>query len=246
MIAALTLMVKHEDRALSRGVVLLFGMVLLILLAWVLRSPWMHLRYIWPALFCVNLCAGIGLALLYRAGQTSQIPIARMFSVALPLVMLAGKLVVGLRLVAIGAAMQINSAGYENLENYFKPFYLIQEEQEIVRYLRDEIPVDHKVGTPVLPGEHGTAELALLAERDIFDYSGSARPEFAPDVILVHRFSPLNSQGEAFIATLEPALAEIKGYRVFEVPEIHDMEPLMVSAQLYRFSLSKWASLTGF
>ncbi len=248
-IAALTIFALRHDKTLQRGLVVLFAVAVLLLLAWILRSPWMHLRYMWPAMFSLNLCAGVGLALLYRAARTPEAYVLRLFAVITPLLLLGGQIVVGLRLVAIGAALQVNASGYDNLENHFKPFYLIQEEAEIVNFLRQEIPSDAVIVTPSLPGEHGALPLALLSERRIEDFRDVEREEISPDFVILHRFSPLNTEGEKWVSSLGEPQTRIKGYSVFAFPQggqLPDPKEILIPSQLYRFSLTKWASLTGF
>lgn len=247
VMAYFTLKQEHQARRL---ILILIGAGLLITAAWILRSPWMHLRYIWPVYMMIALCAGLGLAALYRLSLEVKRPELGLLAVGLPLCMAAAQMIIALRLIAVGAGMQVNAAGYENIENSFKPFFNIQEQQEIVQFLQSLEP-DTVVGTLKIPFEYGANELTFLSNRQVIDYARAteAQAQMQPDFFLVHRFSPLNEAGYAWLDTLGEPARTIKGYTVYTFPDataLPDPEEVTLDNQLYRFTLVKNLSLSGY
>lgn len=240
----------RQEQQSKRLITVLLGAAVLIAAAWILRSPWMHLRYIWPVYFMVALCAGLGLAALYRTSQKLQRPELGLLAVGLPLAMAVAQMLIAVRLIAIGAGMQVNAAGYEDMENGFKPFQHIQEQREITRALQALDP-EAVVGTIRMPFEYGVKELEFLSGREVIDYARADDRQLGmhPDYFLVHRFSPLNQTGYAWLETLGAPVQVIRGYTLYDVPqavELPDPVTVVLDPQLYRFTLPNRLSLTWY
>ena len=243
-------MALKQNRRAKRLIVVMLGAALLITAAWIVRSPWMHLRYIWPVYLMVALCAGLGLAALYRMADAVGRPELRLLAVGLPVFLVFTQMLVALRVIAIGAGMQVNSAGYDNTEKHFKPFHHIQEQRAIVQQLKS-FDQDTVIGTIRMPYEFGANELAFLSDRIVIDYAraSEAQAQMHPDYFLVHRFSPLNLKGQAWVETLGDPAWEIRGYTLYKMPEGIALPPakdVVLDSQLYRFSLEKNLSLTWY
>ena len=245
----------REDAPIRRLVVVLIGASVLVTGAWMVSSPWMHLRYIWPVYMMLAVCAGFGLVALYRLAEEVKRPELSFAIVGLPVALILVQLAVAVRTIAIGAAMQINAAGLENIENHFRPFRHIQEEQEIVRIL-GSLPPGTVVGTIGLPPEYGALELSLLSDRPVYDYTIPRDiPQTAdgtipaPGYFVTHRFSALNDAGQAWVETLGEPAYEAYGYRIYAMPDgvaLPEPEEVLIDPQLYRFTLERIASLTWF
>lgn len=250
VLAGVAFVALRQDHQAKRLITVLLGAATLVAVAWILRSPWMHLRYIWPVYLMVALCAGLGLATLYRTAQKLDRPELGLLAVGLPVCLAAAQMVIALRLIAMGAGMQVNAAGYEDMEHGFKPFQHIQEQREIVRTLQSLGP-DSVVGTIRIPFEYGAKELEFLSGRQVIDYARADETQagMQPDYFLVHRFSPLNETGHAWLETLGSPVKKIRGYRLYTVPEsvvLPDPDSVVIDAQLYRFTLPNRLSLTWY
>lgn len=249
VIAAVSCLSIHENRQLQRTTIIFAGAAALITLALLMRTPAMLLRYIWPAYFMMSLSAGLGLAVLYRKALDNNVRSLALLAIFIPVSLAVTQMIISLRLIAIGAATQVNSAGYENLSNHYRPFYLHQEEAEITRFL-EQTPPGTVLATVAMPREHSALELSLVGQRNVHDF-GRFRERLAgvePDLFIVHRFSPFNDQGRAWLETLGTPVAQIKGYTVFPFPDnatIPENDSIILEMQLYRFGPEKWLSLTG-
>lgn len=251
MVAAawLALISARDDAHKRRLVAGLLGMAALIVAAWALKSPFMHLRYIWPAYLAIAMAAGLGFVVLYRMGQAAGQPALSGFAVAVPALMAAAQGWIALRVIAMGAAMQVNAAGYEHLENHFSPFYHLSEQRQIVATLRGLDP-DAGIAGLGLPAEYGAIELALLSGRQVFALGpmSSHTAQTQPTHVLTHSLGGLNDAGQAWVETLGAPVASAGGYRLYALPQgtaIPDADSLAITPQLYRFTLERQATLTG-
>ncbi len=234
----------------GRIVLILLVASLLVTGAWIARSPFMHLRYIWPVYLMVALCAGLTLVTLYRLAQTLGRKELGLAVVCFAVLLSVSQLIVAVRVIAVGAAMQINAGGYENLENHFKPFHHIQEQRAVIQYLQS-LPPDIRVGMIRMPPEFGALELALLSKRDVVDFAfiNMERFEGDPDLIITHRFSPFNAAGHQWLQTLGAPVEKVSGYTFYAYSGANPVPPLdeiLLDPELYRFSLERWVSLTWY
>lgn len=248
-LAVAALLAWRLKTQVGRIIMVLLAAALLVTGAWIVKSPFMHLRYIWPAYMMVALCAGFALVALYRLAENLNRKEMGLAIVCFTALLCLSQLVVATRVIAIGAAMQINAGGYANLENHFKSFYHIQEQQAIVRYLKS-MPPDTRVGMIGTPPEFGAIELALLSNRRVFDFASSNMLgyEGTPDIILTHRFSPFNDAGIKWVEMLGDPAMRIFGYSVYTYSSSEPLpspQDVLIDAQLHRFSLERSVSLTG-
>lgn len=240
----------RRNTFVRRFALVLLAASVLITVAWIAISPWMHLRYIWPVFLMVAICAGIALVEIYRMASKLEIKELRLAVVAFAGLIAAAQMVVTVRMIAMGTGMQVNSAGYQHLENHFKPFHHIQEQKAIVRYLKS-LDQDAIIGSVGMPAEFGALELSLLSNRDVFDYANqNTRIAGRPNYLLTHRFSAFNDAGGRWLETLGAPIYQTQGYSVFSVPEDLQVPPpmneILIDSQLYRFSLERWVSLTWY
>lgn len=255
LVVAVAAYVIHRKNAHQRRVIIvLLGAALLILFSWMLMSPTMHLRYVWPVYMLIAICAGLGFTGLFREAQKRGNTELMHIIVAVPALLAASQLVIALRLIAMGTAMQINNAGYENIENHFTPFYHISEQRQIVRYLTSREP-EINIAALYLPGELSALELSFLSKRPVTDIlvtvgDKPARMDVSQkDLLLVHKFSPISAPGRAWIETLGKPLEKIGGYSVYslaEAPPPPSAEVFIITSDLYRFGPARWLSLTGY
>lgn len=237
------------DKAqLKRVMIILLAAAMLVAVALILRSPAMLLRYVWAAYFFIGIVSGFGFAYLYQRSDGPEAFGLRLFSLWAPFFFLSAQIVIALRLIAIGAAAQVNEAGHENLANHFSSLYLHQEEQEMIAYMA-ATPPDTVFATLTLPREQSWLELSFLSQRRVHNYSDpKGETDVQPDVLITHRFSGLNEAGQTWLTTLGPPARQIRGYTIYDVPEgtvIPSVEDFHIEMQLYRFGPEKWLSLTG-
>ena len=231
-----------------RFAIVILGMALLIVVAFIIRSPALLLRYIWPVYFLVALLAGFGFAMLYSRARNAGVPALVHTSLLVPITLIFAQIVIAVRVLAIGAATQVNTAGHETLQNQFTPLYLQQEEVQLVQYMKDT-PADAVFGTLTLPREHSALEISLLTNRVVHDFhlmGGEINAQ--PDYIITHRFSQLNDAGQAWLNSLGKPIQMIKGYSIYELPDEIDLpesETVILNMQLYRFGPERQLSLTG-
>ena len=237
---------RGDDRA-RRGIATLLAAAALIVGAWVASAPWMHLRYVWPAYLMVAACAGLGLVRLHRLGRERELPALRTLAVVLPLALFAGQVMLTGRLVALGAGMQVNAAGVENLENYFTPFLLHEEETRMTDYLAAS-PPGTVFGAVFLPYEQGALGLGLMSGRLVRDFAMDPAPEPRPDFVIHHALAPLDEDGLAWLDALGEPVRRIGLYTVWALPDgvaMPEVAEVTIDKQLYRFALTRHVTLSG-
>jgi hypothetical protein len=220
----------------------------IIALAWLLRSPFQHIRYVWPGVFLIFVAAGYLLAALYRhcmdGGFRWGAAIILMVTLGL-----AGQSYLGAaRLAVMGAAMQINSVGMDNLENHFEPFRLAREQRDMVAYLRQNLSADDEVMALALPPEWADLPLALLSQRAVSRHKDWAERADGPEYVLTHHFASLNQQARAWLDANTTEVARIYGYSLHKADRDGLRLPafdISIPNQGYRFALPRGASLTG-
>lgn len=215
---------------------------------WLLKSPFQHVRYIWPAVLFFYIAGGIYLAeaagsFMRKTGKHEAAFICLLVAVSL----FAQTLLANTRLAAMGAGMQTNAAGQELLENHYKAFWLIREQHEIVRYLQTNTEPGATLVAFGLPGQWGRLQLALLSNRNIVELEDWVRGDAAPDYFVVHRYSNVNADGKRWLAAHADKLTSIKGYELYKPrPGIGAPEfETAIDPQLYRFTLPRTLSLSG-
>jgi hypothetical protein len=237
-------LVHLPDRAAGfvRFAVLAAG---ILITAWILRAPFQHIRYIWPALLLVYAAAGIMIAVLHDCAQRMRNRPLALFCVVLTLGVAAGSYIPALRLAVMGAAMQTNAAGQDHLENHFTPLRLIQEQQAMRAALLD-LPPQTAVMALYLPPEWSQMQLSLLSQRQIIAAQDWPDRDRLPDMILTHEYAQLDAAGWALLDQLGGG-REIYGYRLFSVPATMtwDALPPRAMAPPYRFELERSQSLSG-
>ena len=225
---------------------------LLIALAWMMRSPFLHTRYIWPSILLLNLACGISLAstfVLARDADQQWAPFARLICVALPIGLALGSYTNGLRLIAAGSGYETNNAGYSSQEKHFDAFRLTREQSAIVDYLRNAIdPSDRVVGFG-LPAEWGTMQLALLSERAVEDLSVEVAVDKIPSVIISHEFARLSTEGRDWLRDHSLDTTDIFGYQIHRVDPVQYTQPkpdYFIDSDVYQFLLRREQSLSGY
>jgi hypothetical protein len=226
----------------------IFGVLNLLL--WGLRAPFQHLRYVWPAVFFFYLAGGALLAEISTRHNKFELPPWFHHGCLVTVgAALCFAWLCSLRLILMGAAMETNSWGLSRLEYHFTPFLLIQEEKEMVDFLRTNTTKDDTIVTLYLPFEWGSHELALLSERKIWETPEWQEENVRPSILVTHYFAPLTSETKDWLLHHCDEVARIKGYQVLvprasffdEVAPITRLEPYGTA----RFDLYRKQSLTG-
>ena len=217
---------------------------------WIVRSPFQHVRYVWPAVFFSYATLGIYVAHLYawiRAYHANS----RAYLLCLigPLGLAAASFVAAIRLIGLGAAMQTNSAGLESLENHFKLFYLIQEQNAMVRYLDEQIDEEAIVAALHLPAEWSELQLSLLSQKRIHRFNEWNKVGIEPSILLYHRFSAVSEEGLTWLDRKCDQIIQLRGYRVCYLgdaaSQVAEVD-FQLDTELNRFTLPKVLSLSGY
>ena len=82
-----------------------------------------------------------------------------------------------------------------------------------------------------------------FANKNMLGYEGS------PDIIVTHRFSPFNDNGGRWLETLGDPVAKVFGYTIYansDNASLPSPKDVLIDAEIYRFSLEKWVSLTWY
>ncbi len=219
---------------------------LILFLAWVLRSPFQHIRYIWPSVFLLFLAFGILCARIYKIFVREQPKNIVLIFFAIVLSFPAQTYIAALRLIVAGAAEQINAAGQDNLQNHFKPLHLIKEQNLITEYISQNMEAGDKILAIGIPGEWSGMQLSLLAQRDIQPLENWPRG-ILPTHILVHRYSRIDTDGRNWLANNAVLLDEIVGYEIYRpingsIPD----QNILINNEIYHYSLPRSQSLTGY
>ncbi len=255
VLVSLVFAIQIWPRLLRAQRVFLLALVaasILIALAWMMRSPFLHTRYIWPSILLLNLACGICLALAFvHAKDTDQQwgPFVRLISVALPIGLALGSYTNGLRLIAAGSGYETNNAGYSSQENHFDAFRLTREQSAIVDYLRNAIDPDDTIAGFGLPAEWGTMQLALLSQRAVEDLTVEAGTDKVPSVIISHEFARLSPEGRDWLRGHSLDTTAIYGYQIHRVDPVRYTAPqpdYFVNGNVYRFLLRREQSLSGY
>jgi hypothetical protein len=225
-------------RFLALGAVLAF-------VAWAIKAPWQHARYMWPGVVFFFIGGGVALVLLHRQVSERVSPLAGWLVACVPFGFAAAAAVVALRLVVMGAAMQTNTAGQDDLEAHFRPFWLLRDQEAAVAYLREEVPEGATVVAVHLPPEVAGLQLSLLSGRRIVDFEDWEGG--TPDLLLTHPFASIDEGGRDWLAAVAEPVNEAASYTfhrptdAWRPPE----EDIRLERQLYRFTLSRVQSITG-
>ena len=235
-------------RRILLGLTVAFGVIAL---AWVLRSPFLHTRYIWPAVLMANLASGLILAYLFTLFRQEQGPAARVvriFCLVVPLGLIAETYTVTLRLVAMGAGYETNNAGYSGQEYHFNAFRLHKEQKAITRYLVENTSKTDTILTVGLPAQWNGMQLSLLTQRHITPFQQDGGPVM-PDWLITHQFAQLSEAGETWLQEVAGEPQAIFGYRIYEIQPARFGMPdgnIISNPDLYRFSLKRGQSQSGY
>ncbi len=170
--SALPFCFRSTDPGEDRFSSLLVASAWLIALGWLFRSPIPHLRYLWPALACIAIPAGLTLARIYaRIASEVRSPAA-----ALCLIVAIGSLAGGLsgtgRSLVLGEGDVISWEWSREMgADYFRRFQARRDQADVVRYLKEEVPADGQIYSTV------PYKLRYLTHRPIIDFT---RPRSGP------------------------------------------------------------------
>lgn len=254
LLSALACAVLLRDQipgSLRKAIVALVAASLFIALAWALRSPFLHTRYIWPSVLMLNIAAGLILAQAFTMARNNSAPLfraLRLLCVAIPIGMVFETSVISFRLVAAGSGYETNHAGYGSQEAHFKAFRLKREQREITRVLSETLSPETRIATLGLPAEWGDMQLALLAQRRVAPLSLTDAPAIIPDIIITHDFARLSSSGQDWLRRVSADARSVYGYRLYRVDPARFTPPaqdVLVDNALYRFSLRRAQTLSG-
>lgn len=162
--SALPFCFRSTDPGENRLSAVLVASGWMIALGWLFRSPIPHLRYLWPALACIAIPAGLTVARIYaRMASDGRSPAA-----FLCLIVAIGSLVGGLsgtgRSLVLGEGDVISWEWSREMgADYFRRFQARRDQADVVQYLKDEIPADGQIYSTV------PYKLRYLTHRPIID-----------------------------------------------------------------------------
>ena len=118
----------------------------LIWLAWLSRSPFAHLRYLWPSLSLFAIVVGFGLARLYEWGIATGNAAARIACLAIAIAYAGSGLGTTVRATLQGDSniLTAESSGYTALD-YFRHFQHVQDQWATADYIRKKFASDEKL-----------------------------------------------------------------------------------------------------
>ncbi len=238
-------------RSLKLFLVALFGSAVLIAGAWVMKSPFLHTRYVWPSVLFVHIVCGICLASLYSRSRISNWETAkfiRLICLALPIGLAIETYSNGVRLIAAGSGYETNNAGYSVQENHFDAFQLVREQKAIVEFVTNNLEAEETIAGYGLPPEWSLMQLGLLAQRNIVDFATSTEFSEPPSIIISHKFSQLSDSGLFWLNSISLENASIYGYRIYWVDKAKFELPsddYLIDQSKYRFDLRRSQSLSG-
>ena len=115
--------------------------------AWLIASPFSHLRYIWYsyALFALVICEGVK-EIYYKSYKKNNL-FLQVAILSLVLSFGLAGLGSGFRLILLGDSnlLTAESSGYSE-HSYFRRFQFIKEQRSIVKYLKENVDSNEKIG----------------------------------------------------------------------------------------------------
>ena len=119
----------------------------LIWLAWLIRSPFPHLRYVWPSLASFAIVAGFGLARLHEWGASTGNAAARIASLGIAIAYAGSGLGATARSILQGDSNIIvaESSGTAAFD-YFRRFQHVRDQWATVDYIKKAFAPDEKLG----------------------------------------------------------------------------------------------------
>lgn len=142
----------------------------LIWLAWLSRSPFAHLRYLWPSLASFAIVAGFGLARLHEWGASTGNATARIASLVIAIAYAGSGLGAAARASLEGDSNIITaeSSGYAALD-YFRRFQHVQDQWATVDYIKKAFAPDEKLG--IIGADRELSYLSGKRLQVLIDYS---------------------------------------------------------------------------
>ena len=221
-------------------------------LAWVLRSPFLHTRYVWPAVLMGNVAAGLVLAHLFcLARQAPGITgkALRVFCLAIPLGLAIETYTIGVRLVAMGAGQETNNAGYSGQEHHFDAFRLVREQKAMAAFLDSRMAADDRIATLGVPAPWSWMQLSLLTQTPLTPFEDRTAAQPAPGWIITHEFAQITQGAKDWLQEVAAPPQAVFGYRVYKIAPDRFRAPdvaLLSDPVIYRFSLGRELSLSGY
>lgn len=187
--------------------------------AWLVRAPIAHLRYLWPSLALFAITAGVGLSSIHHSlserGEWAKAALCRLLALALVVSGMGGTL----RSLVIGESDYVSWEWSREMGvDYFRRFQHVRDQAAAVRYLRSEVPPDAVVLSYV------PFPLRYLGDRPVIaaDRIGTSRPAprttFLVLTPMVGTYLYLRPDTFAWIAEHGQLRAQFGRYSFYELP----------------------------
>lgn len=250
-LVAAVLLGRQMPGTLRRIILALAAAGLVIALAWVWRSPFLHTRYIWPSVLMINMACGLTLAFAITWLGQDTTPLARMvrlICIVLPLGQAVETYTIGTRLIAAGSGYETNNAGYSSQELHFDAFRLRQEQWAVTEFLRQETGAQDRIQTFGTPHEWRAIQLALLSQRNVEERTvGQDMP--VPDLLVTHEFGQQSPAGQLWLDRISRETVSVYGYKLHWIDAEAFVPPepgFLIDDATYLFSYRKAQSLSGY
>lgn len=193
--------------------------------AWILRAPIPHLRYLWPSLALLGIAAGIGLPALARAlaARGSAWPLAAAYFVAAGLVL--GGVAGTFRSVVASDTDAVSwEWSRETAMDQFRRFDAVLEQRALAAFVRDRIPA----GATIL--SYVPFPLRYLAGRPIVDVVSGSPTGTGGEVYLVltpmvGSYLYLRPEAYAWIGERGQLVAQFGRSSIYRLPDGPPRDP---------------------
>lgn len=149
--------------------------------AWLMRAPYAHLRYLWPALAAFAVVIGLGLGRLYQWGQETGRTEARLSALIIAVTFVFSGLGSGVRNILHGNG---NLLSFEwersSTVNRLSRFQYLRDQLAAVDYLRSHFTPDETIG--IIGLNH---ELRYLTNRRLFHVNDFRHLDQLPKRLMV-------------------------------------------------------------
>lgn len=231
VLIALGLAVLFHRRFPKQMLTLIYGLgaaATLIAFAWVFRSPFLHLRYIWPSLLFINLACGFIFAWVYTHHKANVDQLARaicLICIALPIGLATEAYTVGIRVLASGSGYEANNAGLSRQEFHYDAFRIKREQLAVVEFLKSEIGSQELVFALGLPAEWSEMQLSTLSDIEVKQLPIATVTSNNPEVIVTHELGRISQEGTTWLQEISSHMVPIYGYRFHWVDQSRYVDP---------------------
>lgn len=196
-------------------------------LAWMLRAPIAHLRYLWPGLGSLAVATGITLTLMHRAASRRTDPAERVAGrvacLALALALMIGPLGTGFRALVNGQPDLVmwEWSGQTPL-SYTRRFQHVRDQREAAAWLRDHVPASEDIAVFAQPYPlRYLSGTRVRAHWDFLDAELKSFTSARPDWIVLqhhnHAFRFLSAEARNWIERACELRSQFGSYAIYRV-----------------------------